>query len=92
MKNVVLDSLNENDQVDIELLRKAAQSFYQFENGEALPNLSEQIQPPMLRTMQEKQPQTKEEQLIQQLEVTSPRQLLIEFSGGRAIKSRFAND
>ncbi|MBE2974601.1 replication initiation and membrane attachment family protein [Priestia megaterium] len=82
MKNVVLDSLNENDQVDIELLRKAAQSFYQFENGEALPNLSEQIQPPMLRTMQEKQPQTKEEQLIQQLEVTSPRQLLIEFSGG----------
>lgn len=82
MKNVVLDALNENDQVDIELLRKAARNHYQFENGEALPNLSEQIQPPLLRTMEHREPTSQEEKLIKQLEVTSPRQLLTDLSGG----------
>ncbi|TYR82191.1 Replication initiation and membrane attachment protein [Priestia megaterium] len=82
MKNVVLDSLNEYDQVDIELLRKAARNFYQLEHGEALPNLSEQVQPPLLRTMQDKKPSSQEEQLMQQLEVTSPKQLLMDLSGG----------
>lgn len=81
MKNIVLSSLDENDQINIELLRKSARDFYQFEQGDELPHLAEQIQPVALRTM-EKVPQTKEEQLIRQLETISPKQLLIELSGG----------
>ncbi|MFC3883194.1 replication initiation and membrane attachment family protein [Bacillus songklensis] len=82
MKNIVLSSLDENDQIDIELLRKSARDFYQFEHGNELPHLVEQIQSAALRTMNEKVPQTQEEQLIRQLETISPKQLLIELSGG----------
>jgi replication initiation and membrane attachment protein len=82
MKNIVLSSLDENDQIDIERLRKSARDFYQFEHGDQLPHLVEQIQPAVLRTMSEEGPQTQEEQLIRQLEVISPKQLLTELSGG----------
>ncbi|UNL84458.1 replication initiation and membrane attachment family protein [Priestia koreensis] len=82
MKNIVIGALNENDQVDIEQLRKSARDYYQFSNGDTLPSLGDTIQPPALRTMEEKEPTTQEEQLIKQLETTSPRQLLVDFSGG----------
>ncbi|MBM7701251.1 replication initiation and membrane attachment family protein [Metabacillus iocasae] len=82
MKNIVISAVDEFDQVDIEQLRKAARDFYQFEHGDSLPSLSEKVQPPLLRTMENKQPTSQEEQLIKHLEVISPRQLLIEISGG----------
>lgn len=82
MKNVVLQSLDENDQIDIELLRKASRDFYQFEQGDQLPHLVERVQPPALRTTKEKEPETQEEQLIRQLELISPKQLLVQLSGG----------
>jgi replication initiation and membrane attachment protein len=82
MKNVILQSMDEHDQIDIELLRRAARDFYQFEQGDQLPHLAERVQPPALRTETDKEPKTQEEQLIHQLELISPKQLLIELSGG----------
>ncbi|WP_110114076.1 replication initiation and membrane attachment family protein [Bacillus sp. CGMCC 1.16541] len=82
MKNIVISAVDEFDQIDIEQLRKAARDFYQFEHGDTLPSLSEKVQPPLLRTMEHKQPTSQEEQLVKHLEVISPRQLLVEISGG----------
>ncbi len=63
-------------------LEKGARDWYQFENGQALPVLSERVQPHAARTMKEKEPSSQEEMLIKQLEEISPKQLLKEISGG----------
>ncbi|EKN67465.1 DnaD domain protein [Schinkia azotoformans] len=82
MKSIVLQAIDEKDEINIEQLRKAARDFYQFSHGEALPRLVERIQPLNYRTMNLKDPQNKEEQLINQLENISPYQLLVSISGG----------
>ncbi|WP_141431994.1 replication initiation and membrane attachment family protein [Bacillus sp. 03113] len=81
MKNLVLNALNEDDEIDIEELRKAARDWYQFEHQDELPTLVDRIQPRMHQT-QVQEPKTKEEKLIHYLENTSPRQLLTDISGG----------
>ncbi|WP_409289720.1 replication initiation and membrane attachment family protein [Peribacillus sp. SCS-37] len=80
MKNLVLDSVNEHDEIDLEELRKGARDWYQLEFSEQLPSLSTQVQPPQLHTMLE--PRTDEEKHIAYLEQVSPRQRLIDLSGG----------
>ncbi|MBP3039925.1 replication initiation and membrane attachment family protein [Bacillaceae bacterium Marseille-Q3522] len=81
MKNIVLGAVNENGEIDIEELRKAARDWYQFENQDQLPLLVDHVQPNIHRTL-EKEPKTKEEKLIYYLETVSPRQLLLDISGG----------
>jgi replication initiation and membrane attachment protein len=82
MKNVLMSAITGNDVIDIEQLRKSAREWYQFENGDAMPALTERIQPLVYRTMEKKEPTTEEEMFVKQLEYTSPRQLLVELSGG----------
>ncbi|PEY34351.1 Replication initiation and membrane attachment protein [Bacillus cereus] len=82
MQNIVLGAMTELQAIDMERLRKGARDWYQFENGQALPVLSERVQPHSARTMKEKEPTTQEEMLIKQLEEISPKQLLKEISGG----------
>lgn len=82
MQNIVLGAVTEMQTIDIERLRKGARDWYQFENGQALPVLSERVQPHAARMMKEKEPSTQEEMLIKQLEEISPKQLLKEISGG----------
>ncbi len=41
MQNIVLGAVTEMQTIDIERLRKGARDWYQFENGQALPVLSE---------------------------------------------------
>ena len=65
-----------------------ARDWYQFENGQALPVLSERVQPHAARTMKEKEPSSQEEMLIKQLEEISPKQLLKEISGGAEQRKR----
>jgi replication initiation and membrane attachment protein len=80
MQKVVMSSIGEHDEISIEVLRKEARDWYQLEHGYELPHLSERVQPVKYSTMINKEPKTKEEQLIQQLERVSPKQLLIELS------------
>ncbi|MGG3738217.1 replication initiation and membrane attachment family protein [Aeribacillus pallidus] len=80
MKNIVLSSVNVDQTIDIEALRKAARDWYQLHHENQLPELVDRIQPVEHRT--EATPNTEEEQLISYLETTSPRQLLIDISGG----------
>ncbi|MCA1032007.1 replication initiation and membrane attachment family protein [Bacillus timonensis] len=82
MQNITMSALNHDDTIDIEKLRKSARDWYQFENGDSLPTLIERTQPLPLQTMTNQEPTSKEEQLIKQLEVISPKQLLIDISGG----------
>ncbi|MCZ0754883.1 replication initiation and membrane attachment family protein [Anoxybacillus sp. J5B_2022] len=83
MQKIVIGVIDPAEHIDIEALRKAARDWYQFERGDdELPHLSTRVQPLSYRTMMDVEPKTKEEQLIKQLETISPRQLLIEISGG----------
>jgi replication initiation and membrane attachment protein len=82
MQKLVISVIDPYEHIDIDALRKAAREWYQFEHGESLPHLSTRVQPLPYRTMTDIEPKTKEEQLIKQLETISPRQLLMDISGG----------
>ncbi|PLR98103.1 replication initiation and membrane attachment family protein [Bacillus sp. T33-2] len=81
MKNIVLGALSPENEIDIEELRKAARDWYQFENQDQLPSLLDRVQP-VKHKQEPAQLETQEEKLIHYLETTSPRQLLIDISGG----------
>ncbi|MBO9130597.1 DnaD domain protein [Bacillus sp. 165] len=82
MKNIIMGAITESNTINLEQLRKNARDWYQLEHGSVLPQFSQRTQPQEKRLMQGKVPVSQEEALIQQLEVLSPRELLIEISGG----------
>lgn len=82
MKNVAMASIDQDENIDIELLRKSARDWYQFQYGDELPGLLDKKQPLSLRSTQQKKTLSKEEQLIYQLETISPKQFLTDVSGG----------
>lgn len=82
MKNVVLDAIDENEEIDIEKLRKAARDWYQLEYGRELPNLIEKVQPIPYRLSNEEELDEKDRTLIQHLESLTPKQFLIDIGGG----------
>ncbi len=81
MKNIIFSAIDENNEINIEELRKAARDWYQFEHQDQLPSLIEHIQPVSYQS-QKVEPKTKEEKLIHYLETTSPLQVLKDVSGG----------
>ncbi|MBM7692852.1 replication initiation and membrane attachment protein [Peribacillus deserti] len=81
MKNLLLDVIDSSDEIDVEELRKRARDWYQIEYNAQLPSLSSHVQPPQLHT-QSAEPKTPEEKHIRYLENVSPRQRLIDLSGG----------
>ncbi|OZI12841.1 Replication initiation and membrane attachment protein [Bacillaceae bacterium SAS-127] len=86
MKNLLLSSMDEKDEIALEVLRKSARDWYQLEKNSELPELIHLVQPVPLRTV-EHEPTTQEEQLMHYLETTSPRQILIDISGSLPSKS-----
>ncbi|MEH7391665.1 replication initiation and membrane attachment family protein [Bacillus sp. JJ1474] len=81
MKNIVISAITEDNEINIEELRKSARDWYQFQHHDQLPSLVDRTQPMAQRT-QIKEPETKEEELLRALEITSPRQVLKDLSGG----------
>lgn len=82
MKNVAMSSLDQGDMIDVELLRKSARDWYQFQVGDELPNLVDKKQPITLRSNPDKKQLSQEEELMYQLETISPRQFLTDVAGG----------
>lgn len=82
MQKIVMSVIDESDAINIEKLRKEARDWYSLEQGQTLPSLVERVQPPIYRTMENKKPTSKEEELIMILEKISPKQLLMDISGG----------
>ncbi|TYR76915.1 Replication initiation and membrane attachment protein [Rossellomorea vietnamensis] len=81
MKNVVLSALTEDEEINIEELRKAARDWYQLHNaGDPLPDLKTKTE--QTAEASRKTPATKEEELIEYLETTSPKEVLKDISGG----------
>jgi replication initiation and membrane attachment protein len=80
MQGIVL-SASDADGISIGDLRKAARDWFQFQHQDQLPILVDKVQPEMLKT-QRKEPTTKEEKLKHYFETISPRQFLIDISGG----------
>ncbi|WP_335872692.1 replication initiation and membrane attachment family protein [Bacillus sp. 2205SS5-2] len=81
MKGIVLQSMLVEDEIDIESLRKAARDWFQLQFGEVLPKLSLKVSQ-KAQTQSINEPKTQEEKLIHYLEITSPRELLIDLSNG----------
>ncbi|WP_338473267.1 replication initiation and membrane attachment family protein [Niallia sp. XMNu-256] len=81
MKNIVLSAMTENNEIDIEELRKSARDWYQYQHYDQLPSLVEKTQPVIYQTVN-KQPETQEEKLIHYFETTSPMQYLKDIGGG----------
>jgi len=81
MKNIILSSITNDNQIDIERLRKAARDWYTIEHYSSLPKLVDKVQSPLLQSEIDV-PKTKEERLIRYLETVSPRQLLQDMNQG----------
>lgn len=81
MQKIILSSMTADESIDVDELRKWARDWYQMENDDKLPQLVNRLQPPILRDS-EGPGDSKESKLIHYLETTSPRQLLIDLSGG----------
>ncbi|MEH6993027.1 DnaD domain protein [Neobacillus drentensis] len=81
MKNFILGAINENDEIDIEDLRKGARDWYQFENYDQLPSLINRTQP-AVHQVQLTEPKTQEEKLIRYYETIPPIVIFKELSGG----------
>ncbi|MGE8206350.1 replication initiation and membrane attachment family protein [Heyndrickxia sp. NPDC080065] len=81
MKNLLLSSLNSEQEIDINELRKATRDWYQLEHADEVPKLVDRVQPSIHRDVSE-ETKTQEDKLIYYLEITSPRQLLIDISDG----------
>ncbi len=81
MKNIVISVVTEDNEINIEELRKSARDWYQFHFNDKLPSLIDHTQPVLHQTHTD-EPKTKEEELIRYVETTSPRQFLKDISGG----------
>jgi replication initiation and membrane attachment protein len=81
MKKFILGAINENDEIDIEELRKGARDWYQFVNYDQLPSLITRVQP-VAHQVQLTEPKTPEEKLIRYFETNAPVLVFKELSGG----------
>ncbi|MEI5905503.1 DnaD domain protein [Bacillus spongiae] len=78
MKNIVLQAMVAEDEIDVDSLRKAARDWFQVQHGEVFPHLAMKVSHKQTVT----DPKTQEEKLIYYLENTSPKELLSDLSNG----------
>lgn len=81
MKNILYSAINEQNQIDIEALRKAARDWYTIEHYSSLPKLVDRTQSPIYQSEIDV-PKTQEEKMIQYFDTVSPRQVLADLSEG----------
>lgn len=84
MQKLILSSVNAEDEIDEELLRKSARDWYRIERNVDMPSLVHRTQPLMYRTQVE-EPVTPEEKHIHHLETVSPLQRFQELSNGSEV-------
>jgi replication initiation and membrane attachment protein len=81
MKNLLMGAIDSEDEIDLELLRKAARDWYQLQSGDNLPELTARTKAVRENKASDKQ-LTKEEELLDYLETTSPKDVLADTSNG----------
>ncbi len=84
MQKIILEAVDDDQEINLDELRKAAKSWYELKRGKHLPKLVErenqQNQP---NPQQQEKKETKEEKLIRYLSSVSPKQLLTDLAHGR---------
>lgn len=70
LKNIILESIDNKKNIDLNLLKENARKYYEFEHQGKLPNLIYKNQPEYLR--KESTGTSKRDKMIYQFEVTSP--------------------
>ncbi|MCA1056404.1 replication initiation and membrane attachment family protein [Rossellomorea aquimaris] len=81
MKNLLLSSIDSEDEIDLEMLRKAARDWYQIQTGDQLPDLTARTTSAKVNRKADK-PLSKEDELLDYLETTSPKDVLADISNG----------
>ncbi|OZM57939.1 hypothetical protein CIB95_06175 [Lottiidibacillus patelloidae] len=82
MSKIIQNAFLHEEKINLELLKKEVQRWYQFEHENKLPFLSLRQQPKKFQQLSNKEPQTDEERTIKEYETLSPYDLLKERSGG----------
>lgn len=82
MKSVIMSAVNEENEIEIESLRKAARDFYQLHQSQTLPKLKSVINEENNIELPSGQGQGNESELIYYLEQASPVQVLKDASNG----------
>jgi replication initiation and membrane attachment protein len=81
MRNLLLSAIDSEDEIDLEMLRKAARDWYQLQSGDKLPELTARSRGAKEIKTSDK-PLSKEEELLEYLETTSPKDVLADISNG----------
>ena len=89
MKNLIINSVNENHNIDKTKLRKNARNYYQFQNNGKLPSLVYQKQPEYLKSPEGSN--SKRAKMIYTFESTDPYHFLKSKQGGGKPTSRDLN-
>ena len=89
MKNLIINSVNENHNIDKTKLRKNARNYYQFENNGKLPSLVYQKQPEYLKSPEGDN--SKRAKMIYTFESIDPYHFLKSKQGGGKPTSRDLN-
>lgn len=79
---IIQDSLNQEDELDIDLLREQAKEWYRFQEGGRPPTIRAKTELQERKELPKLDALTEEEQHLLQLEQISPLQLLEEFQRG----------
>lgn len=82
MAKIVMWSLNEDNQINIKLLREESRNNYQLHHGAKLPRLAYKTQPLQDLSLMGKEPQTEDDHLIKKLDRLSPYEFLKSLSEG----------
>ncbi|MDG5471030.1 DnaD domain protein [Jeotgalibacillus sp. ET6] len=82
MKNVVLSAVNEENEIDLEVLRKSARDFYQLNRSQNLPGLASAVKKPDAPANRSVRSDSEDGELMDYLEKASPVQVLKDASNG----------
>lgn len=82
MAKTVMWTLNEDNQINVKLLREEARNYYQLHHGAKLPRLVYKTQPLQDLSLIGMEPQSENDRLIKQLDRQSPYEFLKSLSEG----------
>ena len=82
MAKMVMWSLDEDNVINIKLLREEARNYYQLHHGAKLPRLIYKTQPLQELSLMGKEPQNEDDRLIKKLDRLSPYEFLKSMSEG----------
>lgn len=82
MAKIVMWTLNEENQINVKLLREEARNYYQLHHGAKLPRLAYKTQPLQDLSLMGREPQSEEDRLIKKLDRLSPYEFLKSLSEG----------